>query len=127
MILIALSFSEQVVIVHRLCLSRLWSLTGAELFGNLAGDSSEGPVCDAVDVPDMSWSGRQCRMSNDELIASLREDVHSDALHSVTLEDARLGWMSQPTQLDAVDLSTARPSVPSPIWRVSCLFSFRCD
>ena len=91
------------------CLCHM-SLTGAELFGDMQG-GNRGPqdgVAQGMDVPFLSWSRVQCEESNRELLASLREDANAVALHAVTLEDAALGWMSDPVAIDAVDLGSVR-------------------
>jgi hypothetical protein len=85
------------------------SLTGADLFGQLPLSGGDAPVYDAVDVPQLSFSRRQCLASNQELLSSLQEGLHSEALHQVTLDDAAQGWMSYPVLVEEVDLETVCP------------------
>ena len=86
------------------------TLAGAPLFGKLPGGESRsgGQFSFGVDVVEFSADRSQCWHSNVELLASLREDSNSHALHELTMADHTLGRMSAPVLADSLDLGSVR-------------------
>ena len=74
------------------------SSTGAQLYGGLPV-SGLGSHVAATDVPDLEGTKHTCADSNQELLASLKEDVNARALHQITLDDHAKGRMSEPVRV----------------------------
>ena len=84
------------------------SPTGAPLYGDMSADGI-GELAEELErVPDLDLQKGRCRASNLELIRSVVEDKHSDALHELTLQDARCHRMTQPVPVADLDLDAAR-------------------
>ncbi len=107
---------------------------GCDIVGVLPRAGNGQPVDDQLEMQPAKLAAEHVKR-NSQLVSKLREDEHSDALWKLTVEDAALGRMSFPRQLQPTDLrdTTISPrfcllqgksGVVSSICRFSCLASW---